>query len=35
VRATGRFDGDRVDLSAAAAGQPASVTGTAVLGAAR
>jgi 3-methylfumaryl-CoA hydratase len=35
VRATGRFDGDRVDLTAAAAGQPASVTGTAVLGAAR
>ncbi len=33
VRATGRFDGDRVELSAAAAGSPASATGTAVLGA--
>ncbi|GAB3320946.1 MaoC family dehydratase N-terminal domain-containing protein [Geodermatophilus aquaeductus] len=35
VRATGRFDGDRVELTAAAAGQPASVTGTAVLEASR
>ncbi|MGY1701191.1 hypothetical protein [Geodermatophilus sp. SYSU D00766] len=33
VRATGRFDGDRVELSAAATGAPASATGTATLGA--
>jgi 3-methylfumaryl-CoA hydratase len=35
VRATGRFDGDRWELTAAAMGQAASLTGTAVLGAAR
>ncbi|MGY1733855.1 hypothetical protein ACI798_20285 [Geodermatophilus sp. SYSU D01045] len=31
VRATGRLDGDRFTLSAAAVGQPASATGTAAL----
>jgi 3-methylfumaryl-CoA hydratase len=32
VRASGRFDGDRVELSAGAAGAPASATGTVSLG---
>jgi 3-methylfumaryl-CoA hydratase len=34
VRAAGRFDGDRVELTAGAVGAPASATGTVSLGAA-